>query len=209
MRLPFVVVFNKTDVVSHDFASEWMGDFQAFQEALDSQSDQSYMSGLTRSMSLVLDEFYATLRHCGVSAATGEGMADLMTQVEAAAKDYDTDYLPDLLKRKNAAKEQEARRQEEALASVAKDVAAEKAGAAASGAASGGAGKAAAAADASVVEDDDAEESAELQALIASLQSTSSAGEVKAPLQSRHIGALSGASTAAAAEEEAAAGDTG
>jgi GPN-loop GTPase len=30
-RLPFVVAFNKTDIVPHDFAVEWMEDFSAFQ----------------------------------------------------------------------------------------------------------------------------------------------------------------------------------
>ena len=30
-RLPFVIVFNKTDVVSHEFAAEWVSDFEAFQ----------------------------------------------------------------------------------------------------------------------------------------------------------------------------------
>lgn len=30
-KLPFVVVFNKTDVVSHEFLQEWMSDFEAFQ----------------------------------------------------------------------------------------------------------------------------------------------------------------------------------
>ena len=33
-RLPFVIVFNKIDVQSHDFALEWMHDFEAFQRAL-------------------------------------------------------------------------------------------------------------------------------------------------------------------------------
>ena len=33
-RIPLVICFNKTDVVSHEFAMEWMRDFEAFQEAL-------------------------------------------------------------------------------------------------------------------------------------------------------------------------------
>jgi GPN-loop GTPase len=65
-----VLVFNKTDVQSHDFAVEWMDDFEAFQQALadrdrkDADGEQSYMSSLMNSMSLVLDEFYKGLKVC-------------------------------------------------------------------------------------------------------------------------------------------------
>ena len=31
-RLPVVLSFNKTDIVSHAFATEWMSDFEKFQE---------------------------------------------------------------------------------------------------------------------------------------------------------------------------------
>ncbi len=61
-KLPFLIVFNKVDVMTHDFALRWMSDVEAFDAAL--KSDQSYMSSLTRSMSLVLNEFYHNIRVC-------------------------------------------------------------------------------------------------------------------------------------------------
>lgn len=33
-KLPFLLVFNKIDVVKHDFAVKWMKDFTVFQDAL-------------------------------------------------------------------------------------------------------------------------------------------------------------------------------
>jgi GPN-loop GTPase len=68
-KLPFILVFNKTDVTPHDFAVEWMTDFEAFQAALashnsgttDDEGEPTYMNSLMNSMSLVLDEFYKHL----------------------------------------------------------------------------------------------------------------------------------------------------
>jgi len=95
-KLPFVVVFNKIDVISHEFVQEWMSDFEAFHEALDMDSNDGYISELTRSMSLVLDEFYSGLRSVGVSATTGAGMDEFFAAVEDAANEYYDHYLPEL-----------------------------------------------------------------------------------------------------------------
>ncbi|KAF8752799.1 Conserved hypothetical ATP binding protein [Rhizoctonia solani] len=94
-RLPFIIVFNKTDVTPHEFAVEWMSDFEAFQAALasrehrDADGEPTYMSSLMNSMSLVLDEFYRHLKPVGVSSATGAGVKDFFKAVDEAREEYE------------------------------------------------------------------------------------------------------------------------
>jgi len=110
-KLPMVVVLNKIDVVGCEFIKEWMDDYECFQEALDDASSSSggggysdemagggggYYSSLTRSLSLVLDEFYTHLHKVGVSAATGDGVDEFWEVVQRAALDYEDGYLVDL-----------------------------------------------------------------------------------------------------------------
>lgn len=117
-KLPMVVVLNKTDVVGCEFVKEWMDDYESFQEALDDASSSGdgysdevaggsgYYSSLTRSLSLVLDEFYNHLHKVGVSAATGDGVKEFWDVVQTAAAEYEDGYLEDL---KNRVEEQKAK----------------------------------------------------------------------------------------------------
>ena len=108
-RLPLVVVFNKIDVVRHETMLGWMEDFDAFHAVID--ENPTFASDLSRSLSLVLDEFYKNLRVVGVSAMTGEGMEDLFDVINRAKKEYVDEYLPELREKKAArAKEDDARR---------------------------------------------------------------------------------------------------
>jgi hypothetical protein len=123
-KLPFVIVMNKNDIIHHSFIGEWLTNFESFQNALENET--SYMSNLTRSLSLVLDEFYHNINFVGLSSATGNGFADFMEAVQVAADDYDKNYKPEYEKFKQKKLEKEKLKQEEQMKQFEKDLKGDK-----------------------------------------------------------------------------------
>ncbi|KAI4864167.1 hypothetical protein F4820DRAFT_424398 [Hypoxylon rubiginosum] len=128
IRLPMILVFNKTDVKDADFAKEWMTDYDAFQAAL-SQDEASnafggvegegagsgYMSSLLNSMSMMLEEFYAHLSVVGVSSMTGAGIDDFFAAVKDKADEFKRDYRPELERKRNEREEMKRKTREKEL----------------------------------------------------------------------------------------------
>ncbi|KAK7264734.1 hypothetical protein RJT34_32344 [Clitoria ternatea] len=119
-RLPLILAFNKVDVAQHQFALEWMEDFEAFQAA--ASSDHSYTSTLTQSLSLVLDEFYNNLKSVGVSAVNGAGIEAFFKAVEASAEEYMETYKADLDKRHGEKQRLEEERRRENMDKLRRDM---------------------------------------------------------------------------------------
>jgi len=97
-----------------------MTDFDAFDQAL--KKEQSYMKTFTRSMSLVLDEFYKNIKTVGVSAATGTGVEDLFKAIKEASKEYYEVFVPMMEKRKKAARDRKAEAEKKELERIRKDI---------------------------------------------------------------------------------------
>ena len=94
-KLPLLIIFNKIDVIDHSFAEKWMTDFNEFDSAL--SLVDTYLSSLSRSMSLVLEEFYAQILCYGVSATTKKGMNEnLLAKFDEAKKEYYEVFLPEI-----------------------------------------------------------------------------------------------------------------
>jgi len=123
-KLPFIIVMNKNDIIHHSFIGEWLTNFESFQNALESET--SYMSNLTRSLSLVLDEFYQNINFVGLSSATGNGFSDFVDAVKVAADDYDKNYKPEYERFKKKKLDKEKAQQKEQLEKFEKDLQSDK-----------------------------------------------------------------------------------
>lgn len=119
-RLPLILVFNKIDVCKHGFAVEWMKDFEAFAAALD--ADPSFSSSFSRSLSLVLEEFYENIPCVGVSAATGEGIGSFFKKVDASRKEYEEHYVEYLEAKKMQHQQEEEQRKQTELERLQEDI---------------------------------------------------------------------------------------
>lgn len=130
MKLPMIIVFNKTDVKDAQFAKEWMQDFEAFQQSLsedqeingDDGASSGYMGSLVNSMSLMLEEFYSQLDVVGVSAYTGAGFDDFLSAVDNKVEEYNEFYKAErerLIKQKE---EKEKKRKAKSLNNLMKDL---------------------------------------------------------------------------------------
>ncbi|CAA7398582.1 unnamed protein product [Spirodela intermedia] len=125
-RLPLLIVFNKVDVARHEFALEWMEDFEAFQAAV--EIDTSYTASLTRSLSLVLDEFYKNIRSVGVSAVSGAGVQEFFEAVETSAQEFMEGYKVDLDRRRAEKERMEQGRRRESMEKLRSDMEKSKGG---------------------------------------------------------------------------------
>ncbi|KRZ20434.1 Protein CLEC16A [Trichinella pseudospiralis] len=120
-QLPMVVAMNKTDIISANFALDWINDFECFLEALDSET--SFAGDLTRRLALGLEEFYKTLKCTGVSALSGEGMKRFFELIDQARLEYETDYKPELEQRKLQLDKKKIEKQAERLNRLKLDIA--------------------------------------------------------------------------------------
>ena len=81
-KLPMIVVFNKSDIGDAEKIMGWLKNFDVMLEEID--KDKSYLASLSRSLSIVLDEFYQSLNTVAVSSHTGAGFDQFFKCVETA-----------------------------------------------------------------------------------------------------------------------------
>ncbi|GAU91103.1 hypothetical protein RvY_03422 [Ramazzottius varieornatus] len=110
-KLPFVIALNKVDLIDPTGVLRWITDFEAFDLAV--EQEKSYAGNLSRSLGLILEEFYGAIKTVPVSARSGEGLPQLFKAVNESIEEYNRDYKPELEKMKE---EQRKMKQQRAAA---------------------------------------------------------------------------------------------
>ncbi|OXB55589.1 hypothetical protein ASZ78_005138 [Callipepla squamata] len=118
--MPLLSCQELTDIIDHSFAVEWMQDFETFQDALNQET--SYVSNLTRSMSLVLDEFYSSLKVVGVSAVLGTGLDEFFVQLSKAVDEYEREYRPEYERLRKSLEKAQNKQKRDQLERLRKDM---------------------------------------------------------------------------------------
>ena len=91
MKLPLLIAFNKADIAKDSKVVEWMNDYDSLQKVLKKKDD--YMSTFSSSLSLLLVEFYKTIKYVTVSSKTGEGFDELIKKCEEIRDKYQDEVL--------------------------------------------------------------------------------------------------------------------
>ncbi len=98
-KLPLLIAFNKADAKPVEALLGWMQDYELFQTALDTVAQETYLTTLNRSLSLVLDEFYRCLQAVGIASVSGVGFDVLAQRLGACREEYLRDYLPEMTRK--------------------------------------------------------------------------------------------------------------
>ena len=102
-KLPFFIVLNKSDIVDASYCLEWMTDYESYAEAL--KEDDTFSGNLSRSLSLLLDEFYEDLKAVPFSSLYGTGLDELYDALKEKRQEFFEEFLPEIEKvRKNVEK---------------------------------------------------------------------------------------------------------
>ena len=86
MRLPMILAFNKKDIEKEDKVFEWINNYESLQNALEGHDE--YISSFSQSLTLVLEEFYNTIKYVAVSSKSGDGFNELLNQCDNILKNY-------------------------------------------------------------------------------------------------------------------------
>ena len=86
-KLPLFVVFNKSDAADAHKTVSWLLDYDKFLEELGKEGEK-YVTSLSRSMALSLEEFYSDLAYVCVSSLTHKGFDNIIQKLDTLKDEY-------------------------------------------------------------------------------------------------------------------------